>query len=216
MLSARWYDPVVGRFMAIDPVGFEEANPQSFNRFTYANNNPYKYVDPDGRENEILNGSITGPTEARAYIENAAFSELPRADFLDFEGEGIITPVAGVAGAAAKTSGKIVTKTGTKGASGELRTLSGKKYHGNSTGSSASGGNPRAPMHPETQKALDGVQNPSRTHGLCCEIDAINKALNAGDAVRGAKMGPVRLNESGRTIPACSTCRVVKRALGVE
>jgi RHS repeat-associated protein len=46
--GARWYDPVVGRFMGIDSVGFVESNPQSFNRFAYANNNPYKYVDPDG------------------------------------------------------------------------------------------------------------------------------------------------------------------------
>lgn len=46
--GARWYDPEIGRFMGIDPVGFMESNPQSFNRFAYANNNPYKYVDPDG------------------------------------------------------------------------------------------------------------------------------------------------------------------------
>jgi len=71
-------------------------------------------------------------------------------------------------------------------------------------------------MNPRTQNALESVQNPSRTHGQCCEIDAINKALNAGDDVRGAKMGPVKLNESGRILPACSTCREVKTILGVE
>ena len=48
--GARYYDPVVGRFMAIDPKGFGEGNLQSFNRYNYANNNPYKYVDPDGRD----------------------------------------------------------------------------------------------------------------------------------------------------------------------
>lgn len=48
--GARWYDPRLGRFMAIDPVGFKEGNIQSFNRYAYANNNPYKFVDPDGRE----------------------------------------------------------------------------------------------------------------------------------------------------------------------
>ncbi|MGQ0594379.1 MAG: RHS repeat domain-containing protein [Gammaproteobacteria bacterium] len=46
--GARWYDPRIGRFLAIDPVGFDPENPQSFNRYAYANNNPYKYVDPDG------------------------------------------------------------------------------------------------------------------------------------------------------------------------
>ena len=47
--GARWYDPVVGRFTGIDPVGYQEDNIHSFNRYAYANNNPYKFVDPDGR-----------------------------------------------------------------------------------------------------------------------------------------------------------------------
>lgn len=48
--GARWYDPVLGHFMEIDPVGFQEDNIHSFNRYSYANNNPYAFVDPDGRE----------------------------------------------------------------------------------------------------------------------------------------------------------------------
>jgi len=47
-MQARYYDPKIGRFMSMDPVGFVEENPMSFNRYAYANNNPYKYVDPDG------------------------------------------------------------------------------------------------------------------------------------------------------------------------
>jgi len=48
-MGARYYDPSLGRFMGIDPVGVQEENVHSFNRYGYANNNPYKYVDPDGR-----------------------------------------------------------------------------------------------------------------------------------------------------------------------
>ena len=48
--GARWYDPTLGRFMAVDPVGFKETNIHSHNRYAYANNNPYLFVDPDGRE----------------------------------------------------------------------------------------------------------------------------------------------------------------------
>ncbi len=48
-MGARYYDPVAGRFVSKDPVGFDEGNIQSFNRYAYANDNPYKYVDPDGR-----------------------------------------------------------------------------------------------------------------------------------------------------------------------
>jgi RHS repeat-associated protein len=49
-MGARYYDPAMGRFMGIDPVEFKEANLQSFNRYGYANNNPYRFVDPDGQE----------------------------------------------------------------------------------------------------------------------------------------------------------------------
>ncbi|TBU99001.1 RHS repeat-associated core domain-containing protein [Phytopseudomonas dryadis] len=47
--GARYYDPVVGRFLAIDPVGVDAGRPVSFNRYAYANNSPYGFVDPDGR-----------------------------------------------------------------------------------------------------------------------------------------------------------------------
>jgi RHS repeat-associated protein len=47
--GARWHDPELGRFTGIDPVGVQEDNIHSFNRYAYANNNPYRYVDPDGQ-----------------------------------------------------------------------------------------------------------------------------------------------------------------------
>ncbi len=48
-MGARYYDPVAGRFLSTDPKGFDEANIHTFNRYAYANNNPYRYKDPDGR-----------------------------------------------------------------------------------------------------------------------------------------------------------------------
>ena len=50
--GGRYYDPQVARFMSVDPVAFVDDNTMSFNRYLYVNNNPYKYVDPDG---EFLN-----------------------------------------------------------------------------------------------------------------------------------------------------------------
>lgn len=47
-LGARYYNPLLGRFMGVDPKGFDPENMHSFNRYTYANNNPYRYIDPDG------------------------------------------------------------------------------------------------------------------------------------------------------------------------
>ncbi len=36
------------RFYSVDPVGFQESNSISFNRYGYANNNPYGFTDPNG------------------------------------------------------------------------------------------------------------------------------------------------------------------------
>lgn len=46
--GARYYDPVIGRFFAIDPKEFSADDVRLFNRYAYANNNPYAFVDPDG------------------------------------------------------------------------------------------------------------------------------------------------------------------------
>lgn len=53
-MKARYYDPLVGRFYSNDPVGFRTTNTMMFNRYAYANNNPYKFVDPDGRQSMLL------------------------------------------------------------------------------------------------------------------------------------------------------------------
>jgi murein DD-endopeptidase MepM/ murein hydrolase activator NlpD len=46
----RYYDPQVGRFLSVDPVTAYENPMGAFNRYWYANNNPYKFTDPDGRQ----------------------------------------------------------------------------------------------------------------------------------------------------------------------
>ena len=47
-MGGRWYDPDIGRFTGIDPMPVQFEDYESFNRYAYAKNNPYKYVDPDG------------------------------------------------------------------------------------------------------------------------------------------------------------------------
>ena len=48
-MQQRYYDPAIGRFLSVDPI---VANPHTgahFNRYSYTDNNPYRFVDPDGR-----------------------------------------------------------------------------------------------------------------------------------------------------------------------
>ena len=50
-MQARYYDPVIGRFYSNDPVGFT-GEVDTFNRYSYVANNPYKYTDPTGGSKE--------------------------------------------------------------------------------------------------------------------------------------------------------------------
>ena len=47
-LNARLYDPVLGRFMGVDPFVSMPGFTQSYNRYAYCLNNPLKYTDPSG------------------------------------------------------------------------------------------------------------------------------------------------------------------------
>ena len=49
-MQQRYYDPGIGRFLSVDPVTANSGTGANFNRYWYANNNPYKFTDPDGRQ----------------------------------------------------------------------------------------------------------------------------------------------------------------------
>jgi len=51
--NARWYDPALGRFAQADTLIPGAGNPQAWDRYAYANNNPVKYVDPSGHTGKI-------------------------------------------------------------------------------------------------------------------------------------------------------------------
>ncbi len=48
--NARYYDPLLGRFLQADTIIPSPGNPQSFNRYAYGYNNPVKYLDPSGHD----------------------------------------------------------------------------------------------------------------------------------------------------------------------
>jgi len=50
-MQQRYYDPTAGRFLSLDPVSTDADTGQSFGRYHYAENSPYRYIDPDGRAN---------------------------------------------------------------------------------------------------------------------------------------------------------------------
>lgn len=48
-LQQRYYDQKLGVFLSADPVSTLNGPMSQFNRYRYANSNPYRFVDPDGR-----------------------------------------------------------------------------------------------------------------------------------------------------------------------
>ena len=47
-MNARYYLPEVGRFISADTIVPDPGNPQSYNRYSYVNNNPVNNTDPTG------------------------------------------------------------------------------------------------------------------------------------------------------------------------
>jgi RHS repeat-associated protein len=59
--GARYHRAQSGRFTSVDPVLNIEAamiDPQRWNRYAYALNNPMKFTDPDGRDPRLVGGVI--------------------------------------------------------------------------------------------------------------------------------------------------------------
>jgi hypothetical protein len=56
-MNARLYDPALGRFLSPDPFVQAPGFSQSYNRYSYALNNPMRYTDPSG---EFLGSFIPG------------------------------------------------------------------------------------------------------------------------------------------------------------
>ncbi len=73
-MEARYYDPVLGRFMANDPVGFTATNLATFNRYSYANNSPYNFIDPDGKAafGYIVKLTRTGMIRVKKLVDRKA------------------------------------------------------------------------------------------------------------------------------------------------
>ncbi|MBI3560529.1 MAG: VCBS repeat-containing protein [Gammaproteobacteria bacterium] len=72
--GARFYDPAIMHFLSADDIIPSLDDPQTLNRFAYANNNPIKYIDPTGK------GSIAPSTSVNAWY--LSFSESQTKGFV--------------------------------------------------------------------------------------------------------------------------------------
>ncbi|WP_275428567.1 RHS repeat-associated core domain-containing protein [Stenotrophomonas maltophilia] len=68
-MQQRYMDPQLGMFLSMDPVTAYDQPVGQFNRYRYANGNPYKFTDPDGRQSwsDFQTGFENGTLNASRY-----------------------------------------------------------------------------------------------------------------------------------------------------
>lgn len=93
-LGARYYNPVLGRFMGIDPADVDIGNIHSFNRYAYANNNPYRYVDPDGHSPLDIGFLVYDIGKAAVAIYTGQGVGMALAD-VAMSAIGVVSPIPG-------------------------------------------------------------------------------------------------------------------------
>lgn len=105
-MQQRYYDPTLGRFLSVDPVAARSAG-DNFNRYWYANNNPYRFHDPDGRETNPVSGQaeikdqqiLNSPTNPQkghfGMVRNGGTKLHSGNDIKGSKGAPLVAPVSG-------------------------------------------------------------------------------------------------------------------------
>lgn len=107
-MQQRYYDPTAGRFLSVDPVVTNWDSGSSFNRYVYAQNNPYRYTDPDGRSARAMQLVGTAAYRVASELGAAALGSwigITLYDVLHQEGSDSAQDPLGSSGGAEHTSG---------------------------------------------------------------------------------------------------------------
>jgi RHS repeat-associated protein len=101
--GARYYDPLIGRWMVVDPLA---AKHPDFTPYNYVLNNPLRLIDPDGKQVDIHEVRFHRDLTLRQQgFSEQEIKEIQQADArVDLVGAGIL-----VGGLAAFTAGPYVT-----------------------------------------------------------------------------------------------------------
>ncbi|MBW8852314.1 MAG: RHS repeat-associated core domain-containing protein, partial [Xanthomonadales bacterium] len=127
-MQQRYYDQSIGRFLSVDPVTANSGTGANFSRYWYANNNPYRFYDPDGRctGSRIKNGDgtckgtgqfTTANTTARVTVaasgSGASANEASVPESIKIEASGFDS-AASAAVAAGKAYGSLGVEKGSE------------------------------------------------------------------------------------------------------
>lgn len=95
-LGAREYDPLIGRFISVDPV-IDIKDPQQMNGYNYANNAPVTAEDADGLWPKWLDKAAKAVTSAVSTVTTNVTNAVKAAGTWVYDNAGTISTVLGVA-----------------------------------------------------------------------------------------------------------------------
>ena len=195
-MQQRYMDPQLGMFLSVDPVTAFEQPVGQFNRYRYANGNPYKFTDPDGRESgaafKVVNDATNGqpitppprnPNDRLGPAIGAALTAILAAPVLAEVGVAAMANPAAVATATEIGAGAAGV-TGTSGA--VAGKITGYTKHGLNQAISRDGG-----RGVSAKAILSAVKEPAKI----AEQAGGKTAFTGGDA-------KVILNGEGKVITA--------------
>jgi RHS repeat-associated protein len=141
-MQQRYYEPLAGRFLSVDQVTTDHGTGDHFNRYVYAENNPFKFKDPDGRLANFAIGFVIGAgIEAAVQVWQSGGSITNGAAVLGAGVSGSLT--GGVGGvlsrAAASGATSAVTATAKTAAAGGAAAVVGKHVEGAVSGTTPTG-----------------------------------------------------------------------------
>lgn len=129
-MQQRYYDPQLGVFLSVDPVTAYELPISQFHRYRYANNNPYLFIDPDGRQSFRM-GPVN-PQAARAQAIAQARTSEARA----YAGGKVVdaVPKSALGEVGGSVSGGTLLSGAAQGSAGVIAPLTGDAAGGYATG----------------------------------------------------------------------------------
>lgn len=231
-MHARYYSSATGRFLSVDPTwaSADLGKPQSWNRYSYVQNNPINRIDPDGRADvglDCVPASVCTPAMKAAVREGhtqalkvtavvgvvVLLAVLTRGDI-------VLGPSAGEPDAPSNARARQVADaeqaSGRRGGTaGTLTATDGRTFSDTSA--------PNKQLHPDVQKALDNVPAEQRSayHGNCAEPGCVSKALNDGANPAGGEMETAKIRgpnspSHGQPHNPCSTCKLILDFFGIK
>ncbi len=172
-MGARYYDPYLGRFISPDSLVQQRNDPQSYNRYAYARNNPLRYTDESGHCWGIASGlrNVPGYGVTCNNLDMAlTIVQHPNASFGQKAGAAAYIATEGTAHLALAVGGGILAW---EGGAAIIGTVGGTKA-ATTAGTAA------------TMACADGdCTNEIRTVSniLCADGDCTNEVRAVGDAL---------------------------------